>query len=201
MNLKLLFSLSVIIFSISALSAQKGFTGAGVLGLTAAQIDGDDLVGYHKLGLSTGIKVSFDLVKKLSGSVEILYSQRGSSSKTFDRSDAVQVSNLNYFELPVYVNLSDWYIEAEDYYKIKGHLGLSYASLISSSGQNENYNRDDFVKADLSYIVGASFNFTKKWAMTARFTRSFTKLVEDETIMPSFYLLSYFWTIRAEYKF
>lgn len=201
MNWKLLFLVFVLSSSFLHVCAQRGFSGAAVVGLTTAQIDGDDLVGYNKLGLSTGIKVSFDLVKKVSGSMEILYSQRGSSSKMFGRSASVEYTSLNYFELPVYVNLRDWYIEDGDYYKIKGHLGLSYASLISSTGQNEDYNRDEFGKADLSYIVGASFNFTKKWALTARFTRSLTKLVEDETLMPKFYLLSYFWTIRAEYQF
>lgn len=200
MKLILLFCCLILPFN-TVLFSQSGFSGSGVIGLNAAQIDGDDLVGYKKMGLTAGIKVSFDLKKRLSGNMEILYSQRGSSAKIFDRSSNVAYTNLNYFELPVYLSIKDWYIENGSYYKMKAHLGLSYASLISSAGKNEPYSRDEFNKSDLSYIVGASFNFTEDWALTARFTRSISKLVSDESIQPSFYLLGYFWTIRAEYQF
>ena len=200
-NMKMFIALVVMIFFMyTVVSGQARFQGAGVVGLTASQIDGDDLLGFNKLGISAGIKVKFDLKSRLAGNVELLYSQRGSSTNLITRRDDHSITDLNYFELPAYFSFSDWYIEKEDYYKMSAHLGLSYAALISSSVQNTVYNDADFNQADISYLFGATFRFNQKWALTARYTRAFNKLLKDDTLNNNF-LLSYFWTVRMEYYF
>lgn len=186
---------------LSPIYSQKGFQGSAVVGLTLSQIDGDNLLGYHKWGVSTGVKVAFNLQKKLQGNVEVLYSQRGSSEKIFKREDNLALTALNYFELPVYLSYADWYVQKEDYYRMRAHLGLSYGALVSSSGVNENYALTDLATSDISVLIGATFSFTKRWAFTARYTRGINKLLEDDSLSPTGYLLGYFWALRCEYSF
>ncbi len=183
------------------LSSQARFQGAGIVGMTLSQIDGDDLFGFNKLGVSAGVKVRFNLKKKLDGNVELLYSQRGSSTNLFRRDAEDDIISINYFELPIYLSVNDWYIEKEDYYKISGHAGLSYGNLVASSIQNTNFTTGLLGSADISYLVGATFHFTKKLAFTARYTRSFNRLFSDESARPIQFLLGYFWTVRLEYYF
>lgn len=200
--MKALFVILVMIcLSATRIEAQKGFEGAGVIGLTTSQIDGDSLLGFNMLGLSAGIKVRFEMTRKLSGNVELLYSQRGSSSNLISRDDDQTITKLHYFELPVYLSFNDWYIESEGYYKMSGQLGLSYASLVSTSLQNTFYDDSGFSKGDLSYLIGATYHASKALGVTVRYTRAATKLYTDDALPPPGYLLSYFWTIRMEYYF
>lgn len=200
--MKALFVILVMIcLSTTRIEAQKGFQGAGIIGLTNSQIDGDSLLGFNMLGLSAGIKVRFELSRKLSGNVELLYSQRGSSSNLISRDDDQTFTKLHYFELPVYLSFNDWYIENEGYYKMSGQLGLSYASLVSSSLQNTFYDDSGFSKGDFSYLIGATYHVNKSLGVTVRYTRAATKLYKDDALPPPRYLLSYFWTIRMEYYF
>ncbi len=182
------------------LNAQAGFRGSAIIGLNLAQLDGDELVGFNKTGITSGIKVAFDLKKKVEGNVEILFNQRGSSEKFF-RNDSTAVTKVNYFELPIYLSFKDWYIENEDYYKMRGQIGLSTGFLANSSVENTtDYDPTLFNDLDFSWMLGVSYSFTKHWSLTARYNRSINKLLEDDNLRINF-LLSYFWSIRAEYNF
>lgn len=185
--------------SSATLEGQSGFRGAIFTGMTAGQIDGDTLVGFKKLGLTTGVKVSFDLKEKLEGTVELAYSQRGSRNQFFGGGDEAKYVKLNYFELPVYVSIRDWYVEEDDYYRILGQVGLSYAALIGGSVQNLDHDPGEFRGSDLSWIAGASYRFSEKIGFTARYTRSFTNFLKDEDLFTGG-LLSYFWTFRLEFN-
>lgn len=202
LNMKALF-ISIFFFALFQINlvGQARFQGAGIVGMTMSQIDGDNLFGFNKLGLSAGIKVRFNLKSKLDGNVELLYSQRGSSTNLFRRDAQDDIISINYFELPIYLSINDWYIEKDDYYKISGHAGLSYGNIVTSSIQNTNFSADMLSNADISYLVGATFYFNKKIAFTARYTRSFNRLFSDETTNPIRFLIGYFWTVRLEYYF
>lgn len=181
------------------LSGQAGFRGAIFTGMTTGQVDGDTLVGFNKLGLNVGVKVSFDLKEKLEGTVELGYSQRGSRNKFFGGGDEAKYVKLNYFELPVYVSIRDWYVEDESYYRILGQLGLSYAALINGSVQNLDHDPAAFRRSDISWMAGASYRFTKLIGFTARYTRSFSPFLKDSNLFTGG-LLSYFWTFRLEFN-
>ena len=183
-----------------ALSGQAGFRGSAIIGLNLAQLDGDELVGFNKTGVTSGVKVAFDLKKKVEANVEILFSQRGSSENLF-RKDTSAVTKINYFELPIYLSFKDWYIENEDYYKMRGQIGFSTGFLANSSVENTtDFDPSLFNDLDFSWILGASYSFTKHWSLTARYNRSINKLLEDDNLRINF-LLSYFWSLRAEYNF
>jgi len=179
-----------------ATSDAQRFKGSAVLGLNLSQIDGDDLAGYTKLGWTGGFKLAYPLREKTDLNIEMLYSQRGSNSGFGFGGSGDIFTDLQYIEIPVYVNIMDWFIEEDDYYKVKAHAGLSYGFLFSVDSQSgllsddiESYNRHN-----VSYLLGVDYSFNSKFGMNLRYTRSFNSIYVVRAI-------SYFITVRTEYSF
>ncbi|MBL0099049.1 MAG: hypothetical protein IPP49_02535 [Saprospiraceae bacterium] len=57
------------------MSAQR-FKAAAIVGANASQIDGDNLYGFNKLGVSAGGRLSYVNNKSLDFAMEMLISQR-----------------------------------------------------------------------------------------------------------------------------
>jgi len=111
----------------------KVFYGGLVAGANFAQVDGDYFAGYHKIGLNVGGIVYTQLAKHVAVSLEILYSQKGSSTKFGEFSPyntKVFIVNYgivaNYAEIPVMINYFD---------KRKSHfgIGVSYGRLVNGN--------------------------------------------------------------------
>lgn len=180
------------------LTAQaQGFKGTAIIGLNASQLDGDNLYGFKKLGLSIGGRISYQRESTYDLALEMLYSQRGSSVQVFNALPNEKIS-LNYFELPLVFSLRDWYIEDQKYYKVRAEAGLSYGYLfgITAEGYEEAY----FRKHDVSWLAGVGLNLTKSIGFGLRYTASFPKLYKDPTVATS-QLLGYFLTLRSEITF
>ena len=181
-------------FSIDA-SAQR-FRASGVFGLNLSQIDGDAKAGFSKLGLTGGLKLAYPLKKHTDVNLEMLYSQRGSTTGFGFGSEPDIFTDVKYIELPLYVNIKDWYIEEGDYHKVKAHAGLTYAYLfaVESNSQLLSNDIDNYNRNDIGYLLGLTYAFNSHFGMTVRYTRSFNSLFLTKAI-------SYFVTIRTEYTF
>ncbi|MEE9439722.1 MAG: outer membrane beta-barrel protein [Saprospiraceae bacterium] len=180
---------------INNVKAQK-FTGSAVWGINLAQIDGDALYGYSKLGWTGGFKIGYPIAKNTNINMEMLYSQRGSTSGFGFGSNKDIFTDLKYISLPIYVNYNDWYIEDQKYYKVGIHAGLSSAKLFdikSSNGVFSN-NIDNYTPYSFSYIIGVNYAFTSKISTTIRYTRDINSLYTVTAI-------GYFITLRMDYKF
>jgi len=178
----------------------QGFNAALLTGFNAAQIDGDDLAGYNKLGFHGGLKLSYFVKNKIDLSTELLVSQRGSSeSFSIQTSDNQEFIQLNYIELPVMITVHDWLIN-ESYYKVRAEFGLSYANLFNSSSQNSFFDEDvsKFKTHDFSFLFGLAYRFTEKLGINVRYTRSIIPLFENPTQLVRG-LFGYFVTFRFEY--
>ena len=84
------------------LSQAQEFGAAIVVGANFSQVDGDQLGGYNKLGLCSGIAITRKIEGPWIGSFEILYSQKG-SKKVIDP-DVITPSlklSYHYVEVPV----------------------------------------------------------------------------------------------------
>lgn len=199
MKLILFFYLILSNIWISQLCSQ-GFNAAVLAGFNAAQIDGDDLAGYQKLGLHSGLKVSYFVKSKIDFSAEFLLSQRGSSDRfSLNPSEDQEFIQLNYIELPLMITVHDWLI-AESYYKVRAEFGLSYANLFDSSSQNSFFDNDisSFKANDFSFLFGLGYRFTQKLGINVRYTRSIIPLFENPTQLVRG-LFGYFVTFRFEY--
>lgn len=121
-------------------NGERKFTAGIVAGGSIAQVDGDYLNGYHKVGLNIGAVAYVNFSNKIGASMELLYSQKGSHSVSTSESPyfgtyfAKYTIHLNYAEIPVVLH---YYITP------KYHLGIgaSYNVLISSK---EMYNDASF---------------------------------------------------------
>jgi hypothetical protein len=184
------------------------FSGGLVVGTNFSQVDGDRYAGYFKVGVNAGAVLYTRLSQSLAISMELLFSQKGSSSnyrQGFDSSHSTIVSqkiNLNYAEIPVMLNLYD---------KRKSHLGagLSYSQLISADEKvvisgRYTYDPDKypFKKRDINLILGANLNLVKGLYANLRFQYSISpirSIVDSELARSKQY--NNLWTLRIMYIF
>jgi Outer membrane protein beta-barrel domain len=177
--------------------AGQRFKAMAIVGANASQIDGDNLYGFNKLGLSAGARLSYANEKSVDFALEMLYSQRGSSVHFFNNAEGDKIS-LNYIELPVIISIRDWYNETDRFYKVRAEGGLSYGYLFSADAAG--FEEEFFRKHDVSWIIGAGINFNKMWGMSLRYTASLYNMYKDPTADRST-LKGYFLTLRSEINF
>lgn len=190
-----------ILFYTVMIAHSQGFKGSAVLGFNASQIDGDDLYGYNKVGLTGGIRIGYPVMDKADLNLEFLFSQRGSQAD-LSFSDDIRRISLNYIEIPVVFSYKDWLIEEDGYYKVRAEAGLSYGYLFDVSTSNGGFDGTvgDFRRDDISLILGAGYRLNRRWSFTARYTRGLRKIYYDaDADVDGF--LSYFITLRSEFNF
>ncbi|MEO5907286.1 MAG: porin family protein [Saprospiraceae bacterium] len=191
-------------------SIQAQRFSAGIIGgANASQIDGDQLAGFDKLGLTGGLKAIVNFESAFDLHIEFLYSQRGSKPDLFspEYDPDIEIS-LRYLELPVFFTIGDWWQEEEGYHKVSAHAGLSYGRLITAR-TFDYYNPDEasldllvpyFNKNDLSWLAGISYRMNSHFGVTARYTRGIVPLFSPKKHgLQGERLLSYFLTFRFEY--
>lgn len=190
-----LFILSLICLVPSSMYGQR-FKAMGIFGANTAQIDGDTLYGFKKLGISAGARLSYSNEKTWDIALEMLYSQRGSSENLFNSNKGRNI-NLNFIEWPVIFSLRDWYQESEKYYKVRAEGGLSYGYLFGAEANG--YDVSEVLKHDVSWLVAGGINFSKRLGMSMRYTSSFLNLYNGPRNDIKY--KSYFLTLRTEYQF
>jgi hypothetical protein len=188
------------------LNAQGQRFKAGLtLGVTAAQINGDDSANFNKLGFSAGLKAITILTSKSDVHIELLYSQRGSRTELGGNSGLPQrIINLHYIEVPIIYTLKDWYQEEEDYHKMHFQAGLSYGRLFSSSFQDSPLEAAApfFRENDFSWVAGLTFHTSAHLGFFGRYTRSINLLYKNNGTNPNVNsLLSFFLTFGGTYIF
>lgn len=196
------FFLGLFFLSSRELQAQNKFKAAAVVGLTAAQLGGDSLSGYNKLGSTFGLHLRYAVNKQFDLNIELLYAQRGSRRQFGFSKSADNTTQLNYLEIPVYLTVNDWLIEKENYYKVGLFGGLCYGFLISANSTNNILmgRESEFKEHDISARAGVYYAFTKNLVFRTYYTDSFIKLVEGD-LFNTDGLDSFFWTFRLEYNF
>lgn len=111
------------------------FTAGLVGGLSATQVDGDSLGGYHKTGVVAGALSNYKINENLSLQFEMNYIQKG--SKTANTPDSTGFApffrmRLGYIEVPVTLNY---------HFSLKSHwiasVGLSAATLMRATEETD----------------------------------------------------------------
>ncbi len=189
------------IFFINIKAYTQIFNASALLGMNASQIDGDGYFGYDRLGWHAGGRLSVRAGKRQDISLEMLYSERGSSSSLFNSPDSARFS-LSYLEVPVIFSVKDWFLEKENYHKVRVDAGLSGGYLFGTKVPK--FEENDYRKLDLTWLVGIGFHFQKHIACSIRYTNSIFDLLQKEVNGNNVTFRSYFLTFRIsnanEYK-
>ncbi len=171
----------LIAFFFQSLPAQNRFRGGIVAGFNAAQLDGDASAGYHKVGLSVGLRALIELKKRLDITTELLFSQRGSRT-TENQSFTNRTCTTHYIEVPVLLNIRDWKkLEgtSDEYYKVSLSIGLSYGRLFkvtSSPDFTHALVLDKFNNNDISFVGGVNYQMNRHWGFSGRISKSINLL-------------------------
>jgi hypothetical protein len=188
----------------------RTFYGGLLVGGNFSQVDGDRFAGYHKVGFNVGGIVYAQFAEHIAGSIEILFSQKGSRAHktqlTTTQAYNILTYNidLNYAEVPLMLNYFD---------KRKSHFGagVSYSQLISSKEEvltdppfPATVNMDDypFKKMDINFLLGFNLHLVKGLFLNGRFQYSILPIRKN--VYPEFGRNEQFnnmWTMRLMYLF
>ena len=181
-------------------SIGQNFHAKIIFGINASQLEGDNLSGFNKVGLHSGLGVQYTL-GKYSLVTELLFNQKGSSSAISASTGQQRIkTNLNYLQIPVLISFNQWYSEEDRYYRISLEAGPYYGRLFSVSSSNSVFESltDQFRKTDLGLVLGARYRFVNKWSAALRYDQSFLRIFKDQNSNLTG-LLSYLVTFRIEY--
>jgi hypothetical protein len=179
--------LLAMVFSFQESYSQR-ILGAVSLGMNLTQVDGDELFGYHKVGLNVGpmIIVPFGKNKYWSVSMELLYSQKGSYHKGSYDSTTFRLQQ-DYAEIPVLVHFTDKKL-------ISGGLGFAYGQLINyKETQNSFYDtlyqyQTGLSNSEISVIADLQIRLWNKLWANLRYQYSMvsnrTVIVDNPLIYP-----------------
>jgi len=187
------------------LHAQQRFKAGLVLGITAAQINGDNSAKFNKLGINAGLKLNTILTDRSDFIVEILFSQRGSQTELIPSSGIQQQKiHLDYIEVPIIYNYKDWLDKKEDYYKMHFHAGFSYGRLFNTRFDNSPLEEAGpfFRENDFSWLAGITFFTNEHIGIFARYNRSINLLFKNTPTNPNTNsLLGFFLSFGGNYVF
>lgn len=160
--------------SVMFFSAYSQFKFGVSAGLTGSQVDGDNLEGFHKLGVMGGIFVNRQISdSKHHLQMEFNFIQKGSRQNEDPEAGIFTkyIMRLNYFEVPlIYTN------KLYDYMWVQG--GLKFGYLISAA-EYDSYGElpkvagtPEFRDMDYSIFIGLNSKLYKKIRVALRYSYS-----------------------------
>jgi len=183
-------SLLLVLLSLTAaqpLSAQSEprqslFRGYPVVGMNVSQVDGDNLAGFHKVGLhaGAGVFVMLNEARTLSVSMELLFTQKG--SRTRPGSFPIDKLVLNYVDLPIQFSYHD-----KDRMIFSG--GFSYGNLFGFKriidGIEQQNDEGLFEPREFGYLVTATFLVQEHIGIGLRYSGSVLSFGESNNPLAS----------------
>jgi len=185
----------------------RKFYGGLTMGGNFCQVDGDYFAGYYKVGVNVGGVMYARLSEHWAGSLEILYSQKGSKSNGAGAFGSGVVLtdygiNLNYAEFPVLFTYND---DGKSFWGAGlsySRLGTSNETVTTDPPQVYNQSQFPFRKSDVNLLLGASLHLYKGLFVNARFQYSVLPIRDN---IPQSYTRSgqynNLWVFRLMYLF
>lgn len=165
-----IFHISYFIFPTLSQNIKGGIIG----GMNATQVNGDNLSGYHKFGINIGGIAIVPIKKKISVSLEILYSEKGSRSGVQERVTPYKLK-LNYIDVPVLFNY-------QDKEKVMFSFGASFNTLVKFKEYDNDLDQtpadNPYAKREYTAIVSGTYFINKHVAFNIRYTFSIFQIGE-----------------------
>lgn len=149
----------------------RRFRAFPVVGYNASQIDGDNIAGFYKAGLSAGVGVftMLDARERFSLSMEILYDQKG--SRVRPGVQPLDRVTLDYVTVPLQFNYHD-----QD--RMIFGAGISFGSLFRSKVLVNDTLRPDisenFEPREIGYLFTATIIAAERIGIGLRYSGSIT---------------------------
>jgi hypothetical protein len=158
------------------------FFGGLTAGANFSQMDGDNYLGYDKVGLNVGGVIYTFLTPELGASMEILYTQKGSFGKGVTDKGVKGIAvkdyqaELSYAEVPLMLHY---------FFRSKHHagIGLSLSRLVQSHesaivipDQGFDQFQHPFKKYMIDFVVGGNIRIWKGLFINPRFQYSVIKI-------------------------
>lgn len=170
--------LSMLAFSMEALSQENYFQAHFRIGGNFSQVDGDALGGYNKVGLHTGIGISHKLTGKDHHlGFEILYSQKGSVRRIDPKDPSPQIFRLyfDYIEFPIIYEVEPKFLDNSRLY-----IGPSIGANVNAK-RDEGFGKQDAVlnRFEIGLNFGLKYYLSDKLAADVRHSYSLFRVGDN----------------------
>lgn len=158
--------------------AQAQFFKASLVGAANfAQVDGDHIAGYNKLGLHAGVAISHDIDEIQTVGFELAYAQKGSKLVN-DPKAAIQpiyIIKSSYIDIPLVYQRKVGAIE-----NLSVHTGVSFgANLSGTIDDGPRISEANFQPLELAFLVGGTYQLSDKLGFRIRHSNSISKISDD----------------------
>lgn len=195
-----------------------------LLGMNLSQIDGDDYVGYDKVGVIGGIEGVVLLTRRMNIAMQLLYNQKGARvhNDNLIRNTKERILQVDYAEVPLIIR---YQLNQPDEFRktiLTFEGGITYGRLINTRIEEEvNLVRrpftdieSEFNSNEFSMLVGISVEVFKGFNLGVRGTSALSRMYLDEEelnrpvtiqdqiagrIKPYSFLRNYYITLYARY--
>jgi hypothetical protein len=156
-----------------SVKAQR-FDGGMTFGITAAQIDGDNLAGFNKVGIHFGAYTNTALSEKVLIQLEMKYCNRGAyGNRGTKELPNIYKMVLNYFDVPLGIQ----YYTSDDLYFEGGFLtGFLLSNKMFDGGgrvpQSELDAIGNFNDQDYNFFAGFGIEMNEKLTFNMRYAYS-----------------------------
>lgn len=164
------------IFLAGGASAQT-FRAAVLAGGSLSQVDGDDLLGFHRAGAYAGVRVWANLGDHWRLGPELNFTQFGAqrNRNSLNISDYSRIE-LRAVELPLLLAYKDWRFTAEAGVAFQRLTDYRIYDAAGAEITNDLPLRDNLG----AVVLGATLYLTPKWGVGFRWSRHFTDLQRAE---------------------
>ncbi|PID95607.1 MAG: hypothetical protein CSA94_00735 [Bacteroidetes bacterium] len=163
----------VVSYTSSQAQSIKAVIGAGT---NLSQVDGDQVYGFHKIGLNLAAQAMFPLTSNLFATLELNYNEKGAfQKKQNELPDQIYTGEyhlrLKYLEIPVMIQYNDKDI-------VTGGIGASYARLLNTFEEEHSGNVSPysdtvaFNEHDILGFLDLQFRVYKKFYVNLRYSYS-----------------------------
>jgi len=162
----------------TSLAHAQDFRAGALLGTSFSQVDGDNYIGYNKVGINIGGFVSRPISDKWELQFDISYIQKGSREAPKPdkgRYDDYKI-HLSYIQFPL--------VARYHYKKFSGEAGISIAALLNSEEEVDGAPVEDIPNSDIvpfqntewATVFGLNYHITDRLWINARWLYSINRV-------------------------